>query len=483
MRTRSKLVLLLAAGLVSPQGAFRVRAADEVPVLFWHGLDADHTPEGADPYDPVDFATQIRWLAGRGFHAITPDQLLDWIELDEPLPDRPVLISFDDGFRTVYDVAYPVLAHLGYRGVNFQITSKIGGTWGWPVRGYHCTWDQIRAMEEDGVILTESHTVSHPDLQTKPPEEVEYQLTESRAVIEAGIPGKQCRYLCYPFGRTSPEIEAQAAASGYRGSFTVSTYRRASRTDRVHNISRIYINPHYTLGQLAAFVDLPLDTPTATPAAGDLIVDDTDPGFDANGPWLPSSSVPGFHGERYLYAYPGDPPATATWSLPGIQLGIYEIYMSFPEHDYHSPHAQVTVHHALGETRWYVDQATTNQGAWVILQRCMLGSGIDEKVVLTCAGDGISVADAVFVRMVEPFRCRVSVQTEDTALAAWPALPGVQYSILATPDLLAEWEFIGEPVRGTAEGWCCAVQALPDTALFWRITAEDPDPIVNLWVP
>lgn len=172
---------MLCAGIVGAQ---------EVPVLLWHGLD-EHFG-----YDPAGFLTQVRWMAARQVNAITAGQLADWIESGTPLPDRAVLLTFDDTYDTVYTVAHPALAALGMRGINFAHTKYVGVMTGNP----HATWDEIRLMERDAVMTTESHTVTHRRLTGLGDGELRAELEDSRARIEAEIPGKDCAYIAYPYG-------------------------------------------------------------------------------------------------------------------------------------------------------------------------------------------------------------------------------------------------------------------------------------------
>ena len=75
---------------------------------------------------PADFDWQMRYLKEHGYHAITPDELYDAIEGTGALPDKPVLITFDDGYQDNYDNAYPILKKYGLKGTVFVVTSFMG---------------------------------------------------------------------------------------------------------------------------------------------------------------------------------------------------------------------------------------------------------------------------------------------------------------------------------------------------------------------
>src|SRR5207253_7977146 len=113
---------------------------------------------GADlSVTPAHFAAQMKWLAANGFHTVTLDDLTAAIVEGEPLPSRPVILTFDDGYEDFYTAAYPILEEYRFKATSFVITGKVG--WG----GY-LTWDQMRKMQASGLVQFESHTVNHVQL-------------------------------------------------------------------------------------------------------------------------------------------------------------------------------------------------------------------------------------------------------------------------------------------------------------------------------
>jgi hypothetical protein len=125
----------LTAGVVATVGSPFARSQPgrvvAVPVLLYHRigrLPAVRTPiSDALTVEPSVFAAQMEWLAHHGFHAITNRQLLDALDLGTPLPRRPVLITFDDGYADVLYNAVPVLHRLHWPATEFVITDRIGG--------------------------------------------------------------------------------------------------------------------------------------------------------------------------------------------------------------------------------------------------------------------------------------------------------------------------------------------------------------------
>ena len=107
---------------------------------------------------PTAFAQQMHWLAHHGYHPITVAELYAALHGGVPLPARPVVITFDDGYRDVLTQAAPVLARLRFPAIAFVITGRISGS-----DPSFLTWGELTRLEADGVEIG-SHTVTHLDL-------------------------------------------------------------------------------------------------------------------------------------------------------------------------------------------------------------------------------------------------------------------------------------------------------------------------------
>ena len=101
------------------------------------------------------------FLKESGYHTVTVAQFNQWYFNAAPLPPRPIMLTFDDNYIPVYDVAYPILKARGQCAVNFTHTYYVGVVTG---SGDHCDWDEIQEMEDAGVFYTESHTRTHANL-------------------------------------------------------------------------------------------------------------------------------------------------------------------------------------------------------------------------------------------------------------------------------------------------------------------------------
>jgi peptidoglycan/xylan/chitin deacetylase (PgdA/CDA1 family) len=150
----------------------------------------------------------MRWLSGHGFHAVTPLELFDALERGRPLPPKPVLITFDDGYRDVLGKAAPVLHRLHMPAVAFVITDRISG----PDPSF-LTWGMLARLERLGVAVG-SHTVSHRDLTTLSGADLATELGGSRRALERHL-GHPVQWLAYPAGAEDAVVLAAARRAGY----------------------------------------------------------------------------------------------------------------------------------------------------------------------------------------------------------------------------------------------------------------------------
>jgi peptidoglycan/xylan/chitin deacetylase (PgdA/CDA1 family) len=199
------------AGLVrdaTPQPGWRPRTGP-VPILEYHVLGA--APAGA-PYPELyvsrpDFHRQMDWLDRHGYEAVTLEQVERAWYRGGTLPPRPVVISFDDGYRPQFTYALPELRRQGWPGV---LNLKAEGS--------DLYKSNVEAMIDAGWELA-AHTIHHLDLTTLDASQLQEEVAGSRAMLrrEYGVP---VRNFCYPAGRFDPTVIAAVEAAGYAGATT-----------------------------------------------------------------------------------------------------------------------------------------------------------------------------------------------------------------------------------------------------------------------
>jgi peptidoglycan/xylan/chitin deacetylase (PgdA/CDA1 family) len=185
------------------------------PVLMYHVINPP--PAGAPfpgLYVPApEFSEQMQALAKAGFHAVTLQQLWRHWQQGTPLPAKPVVITFDNGYQSQYSNALPVLRKLGWKAVeNMQIT-------GLPPSQGGLSQEQIRGLVSAGWEL-DTQGFSHAELIALTPSELHYQVAISRQTIQRRyhVP---VRWFCYPSGHYNAAVIAAVKEAGYLGSTTV----------------------------------------------------------------------------------------------------------------------------------------------------------------------------------------------------------------------------------------------------------------------
>jgi peptidoglycan/xylan/chitin deacetylase (PgdA/CDA1 family) len=205
---------------------------------------------------------QMRWLARAGFTAIGLDQLADAREQGAPLPRRPVVLTFDDGFADSARYAPPVLQRHGFTATFYLVAGLVGrpGEWLQPEVGFRLPlmgWATARALQADGFHFG-SHTVTHRRLARLAAGEARAELVRSRELLEDGL-ARRVEHLAYPFGSHDERVLGLAAGAGYRTACT--TLEAHSRGEALLALPRI---PVYGTDSRLDFV---LRLLTARPAA------------------------------------------------------------------------------------------------------------------------------------------------------------------------------------------------------------------------
>ncbi len=183
-----------------------------VPILMYHRVDVLRPTLPAITrrltVAPDDFAAQMRWLRAHGYHTITQRRLFDALERGKPLPAKPVLLTFDDGYRDVFGKAMPILARLHMRATAYVITARISG----PDPSF-LTWSRVRALERHGFDIG-SHTVHHLELTALPDASALSELTASRRVLERHL-GHPVQWFAYPAGAFDAHAADLVREAGY----------------------------------------------------------------------------------------------------------------------------------------------------------------------------------------------------------------------------------------------------------------------------
>jgi peptidoglycan/xylan/chitin deacetylase (PgdA/CDA1 family) len=206
----------------------------QVPILCYHQL-RDFKPGDSktarDYIVPIaNFNEQIKLLADSGYHSILPDQLYDYMVYGKPLPDKPVMITFDDTRVEHFTVAASELKKYGFRGVFFIMTVSMN-------RPGYMSREQIKQLAAEGHIVG-LHTWNHKNVKTYTDEDWKVQIEKPLNDLEQ-ITGKPVDYFAYPFGLWNKESLEKIKGYGFKSAFQLSARREENLP--LFNIRRIII--------------------------------------------------------------------------------------------------------------------------------------------------------------------------------------------------------------------------------------------------
>jgi len=223
------------------RGGITPRGYQTVPILTYHKFS--HTSKDVVTVTRKAFEDQMHFLKNHGYTVISLDEFFDFLELREPIPRKSVVITIDDGWRSAYDIAFPILKKYGYPATLFVYTDFIIGG------NKNLSWAILREMMKGGISI-QCHTRTHRYLDRRIGREtfkqyfesIKEELTESAMIIRRQL-GTEVKYLAYPYGETNDLVIALLVKLGYRGALTVERESNPCFVNRYRvNRSMVYGN-------------------------------------------------------------------------------------------------------------------------------------------------------------------------------------------------------------------------------------------------
>ncbi len=211
-----------------------------VKILCYHGILDE--PWGIQNLfvKRADFEAQMKYLSENGYTPLFASEIANASNYS-----KPIIITFDDGYRDVYTNAFPVLKRYNMKANVYMISGWIGGS-------VYMTADMTKEMSDSPLIEIGSHTVSHKSLATLSNTDIEYELSESKKTLEA-MTGKPIDVIAYPTGSfDSRVIDISSKYYKYALS-TINGVEYPGNLNR-YTLKRMYVNRGYTLDQFKALV-------------------------------------------------------------------------------------------------------------------------------------------------------------------------------------------------------------------------------------
>jgi len=192
-----------------------------LPALTYHSIDESGSPISF----PSSYCrAQLGWLASRGYRAITAQRARSMLSGEQPLAPRSVVLTFDDGFRSVRETAFDLFSEFGFTATVFCTAGYIGKRCGWPraasIPEFELmTWDDLAFLAEQGWEIG-GHTVSHARLTELPEDKAREEIAAGRRTLEERL-GRDVTSFAYPYGAHNEMSVEAAAAAGFTSAWTM----------------------------------------------------------------------------------------------------------------------------------------------------------------------------------------------------------------------------------------------------------------------
>jgi peptidoglycan/xylan/chitin deacetylase (PgdA/CDA1 family) len=218
--------------------AAEILARPQVPVLCYHQIRnwiASDGKVGKDYIVPTaEFKSQMKMLADSGYHTILPDQLYNYLAYGAKLPEKPIMLTFDDTKLDQWTVAIPELKKYGFKGVFFIMTVSLG-------RPNYLSKDQVKQMSDAGHVIG-SHTYDHQNVKKYQGEDWVTQIEKPTKTLQE-ITGKDIKYFAYPFGLWNKEAIPELKKRGFSSAYILAEKR--DENDPLYTIRRIIASGYW----------------------------------------------------------------------------------------------------------------------------------------------------------------------------------------------------------------------------------------------
>lgn len=259
-RPRSRLTILLATAFAviisitavitrSPNTVTAEQNDDGIPlpVIMYHHILESSKLLGTYVITPTELENDFKWIQEEGYTPIVVADLLDYVHNGTPLPEKPIMITFDDGYESNYVYAYPLLQKYQYKAVISiygRCTDEFTQNEDKHINYSHITWNEIRKMADSGLVEFQNHTYNMHSSATGTRKGIQKLYNEDEETYKKYLiedVGKlqqefeeQLGYaptaFTYPFGYLEPSADPILREMGFQASF--------SCEERIHYITR-----------------------------------------------------------------------------------------------------------------------------------------------------------------------------------------------------------------------------------------------------
>lgn len=202
-----------------------------IPVLMYHSIGFEKDNPVRIPADKFD--EQMKYLKDNGFYTLSMDETYDYFSKGKPIPEKSIVLTFDDGYLDNYTKLYPILKKYKFKGTIFVITGAIDK------EKDFLTSAQLKELDKNCLDI-QSHTFAHEKLSEIPYDKQVKTLKTSKDFLEKQL-NKKVSYLAYPYGKYTKNTIKAAKEAGYSMAFTTDG-KWSDKSNGIFTLNRVYIS-------------------------------------------------------------------------------------------------------------------------------------------------------------------------------------------------------------------------------------------------
>ena len=207
-----------------------------LPVLMYHSIGYEKGNTVRLPKEK--FKEQMHYLKDNDYVTLSLNEAYDFFVSNKPIPEKALVLTFDDGYLDNYTEAFPILKELNFKATIFVITDLIDKTPG------YLNIEQLKELQANEIDI-QSHTVHHEHLKQLSYDTQMKTLKDSKDFLQKTL-SKKIQYLAYPYGEYSEATLKAVKESGYKMAFSTAG-RWSDKTDGILTLDRVFISGNASL--------------------------------------------------------------------------------------------------------------------------------------------------------------------------------------------------------------------------------------------
>nr|WP_263324409.1 polysaccharide deacetylase family protein [Neobacillus sp. Marseille-Q6967] len=245
------MVLLLAATLLFVFNTSSISASSvnknsiEIPVLLYHVVKPDPDPTNPWQFSLDEFEKHMAYLKENGYRTLTMKQYFNILDKKAAMPEKPILLTFDDNSNDFYPYVYPILQKYGMKATQFTVSDWVNGSW-------NMTSSEILTVMENGINI-QNHTVTHPFLANLSKAQQYEEINNATTALKE-LTGKTTMAFAYPYGNYNSDTISILKELGFKGAFKVGGGISTDKSNR-YELPRIMILQEHTLADFIRMVE------------------------------------------------------------------------------------------------------------------------------------------------------------------------------------------------------------------------------------